>query len=136
MEQKSKFFDSSTVQIVPRNGSIWTLLLPWLYLAIVALLIICVAAIFWPVVDRNQHLQTTKNDITSQIEKDKRTWLDLQDRNLALQNDPIYIERKARDVLSVGRKGEIIFKFPPYTQNSDFSSVPPKGPQTASFDTR
>jgi len=136
MEPRSKFFDSSTVQIVPRSGTIWTLFLPWLYLAIVALLVILVIAIFWPAIDRNQHLLTRKNDLTRKIEEEKRASLELQDHNLALQNDPIYIERKARDVLSVGHKGEVIFKFPPYTENSGFSSVSAKGPQPTSFDTR
>jgi cell division protein FtsB len=49
------------------------------------------------------------------IEGAKDQNLRLQHENHALQHDRIYVERKARDVLNVGRPGETIFQFPQYS---------------------
>lgn len=115
----SRFFDSSSIRVQPKGGTIWTVFLPWLYLAIAILLIVLAAAIFWPVFDRNQKLQSAKVQLQGKIAESKKLHIALQDHNQALQSDPVFIERKARDVLSVGRKGEVIFKFPPYVQPAD-----------------
>lgn len=59
------------------------------------------------------------------MEEAKTANAKLQQKNTSLESDPSYIERQARDVLNVGRKGEVIFKFPPY-QGTETN--PPQSP--------
>lgn len=119
MPANSKYFDPSRVQVAHkrRKKNIWEILLPWAYACIFILLIVLAAGVFWPVLNRNQELNQQKILLTQRIEEAKAVSLKLQQENTALQSDPWYVERKARDLLNVGRKGEIIFKFPPYGSN-------------------
>jgi cell division protein FtsB len=114
MEAKSKFFDPGSVKIAVKNGSIWSQVLPWAYGAAILLIVVLAVGVIWPVLKRNHQLNASKEQMEQKIEDGKKLSLSLQVQNAALQSDPVYIERKARDVLNVGRKGEVIFKFPPY----------------------
>ena len=120
MPANSKYFDPSRVRIAGkrRRKNIWEMLLPWAYAAICALLLILAAGFFWPALHRSQELNQQKVLLAQRIEEAKVANLKLQRENAALQSDPLYIERKARDLLNMGRRGEIIFKFPPYATTS------------------
>lgn len=111
---RAKYFDPASVKVAVRSGDIWIKMFPWMCLLIIGLLIVLTAGVFWPVIKRNHDLQLTRAILQSRIEDAKSLNLQLQQENHALQSDRVYVERVARDVLNVGRVGEIIFQFPDY----------------------
>jgi len=75
------------------------------FLGIIALLII-----FLPGYSRYQELRARNRTLLTDIEK-----LEKENEELALQidrleNDPFYIEKKARDKMGIGKKGEIRYR--------------------------
>ena len=65
--------------------------------------------------ERSNQLQRHKADLEVQILNEDLRGRQLKEELLALQHDPNYVERMARDILQVGREGETIFKFQPYS---------------------
>lgn len=114
MGAKSKFFDPANVKVAMRTGNIWIQMLPWAYLIVIALFVILGTAVFYPVIRRNHDLQRTKTVTENKIEEANALSIQLHRQNHAIQTDRIYIERVARDILNVGRPGEVIFQFPEY----------------------
>lgn len=120
MSVYTKFFDPRSVKVAVKNGTIWSKMLPWAYTSVVILGVVLLLGIFLPVVKRNQELIKQKTEMSRKLEMAKMFNSQLQKENRSLQNDPVYIERMARDVLNVGRHGETIFRFPEYrTQKTE-----------------
>jgi cell division protein FtsB len=118
MAARSKVFDPRSIKTTARveRGDLWQKLLPWAYAAIVVLALSVVGAIYWPVYQKNQDHQADKIRIQREIQEQQTTGLKLQEELYALQDDPYFIERTARDVLNLGKEGEVIFRFPPYEE--------------------
>jgi cell division protein FtsB len=114
MGARSKLFDPRSVKTAARNhrGDLWHRLLPWGYFLLILGLGILAVAIYQPVIRKNQYQMSHKTRLLKQIEQKKNLSIRMEDELNALQNDPYYIERMARDILKYGRVGEVIFKFP------------------------
>ncbi len=110
----SRYFDPRSVKVKRRPGDVWIRLLPWAYGVVSLLMVTLVIGIFVPVVKKNSDLQHRKIVMEQKLEDAKTLNLKLQQEYSLLQNDPLYVERKARDVLNLGRPGETIFRFPEY----------------------
>lgn len=119
MGVRSKYFDPRSIRTSARTekGDLWHKVLPWAYLSVFIGALVLVGAIFWPVFKRNQDMIVQRSAIQKSIEEQQALSLILQDELYALQDDPYYIERTARDVLNMGKNGEVIFRFLPYESN-------------------
>lgn len=119
MEGRSKFLDPSSVPLKQRSeGGGWKALLQitqaLLVLAMIAAIFVC----FLPVIRQSQRLQQQKEENAQRIAEANRINRQLQQQFELLKNNPEYIERTARDKLNLGRPGEIILRFDPYSTNS------------------
>lgn len=105
------------------DGNIWATLVQvtqmLLILAVFAAMVLC----FLPVIQTSQKLQAEKQKIAREIAQAQETNRRLQLEVEQLKNNPVYIERIARDRLNLGRPGEIIFRFDPY-QNTPSANTP------------
>jgi cell division protein FtsB len=123
MGVRSKFFDPRSVKTAARNpnGDLWHKLLPWGYFLLVLGLGVLAFVLYQPVIHKSQELLDRKVVLQKQIEQQKNLSIGLEDELNALQNDPYYIERMARDILKYGRNGEVIFKFSQDLSDSETS---------------
>ncbi|NJK91209.1 MAG: septum formation initiator family protein [Blastochloris sp.] len=97
--------------------------MPWAQVCVVVFMLVLVGAIFWPVFKKNQDHMGRSILIQREIEEQRAYGLQLQEELYALQDDPYYIERVARDVLNLGKEGEVIFRFPAYEENKRSGSA-------------
>ncbi len=121
MGVRSKQFNPRSVRAGAKRQKqqdIWHQILPWVYGAILLAVLSVGVAFYWPVVEKHQRLQRENQELTSQIDEEKYLTLQSQEELHSLKSDQLYIERMARDILHYGRKGEIIYKFPPYEDHS------------------
>ncbi len=118
MAARSKVFDPRSIKTTARvdRGDMWQKLLPWAYACVVVLLLALVGAIYWPVFKKNQDHLARRIAVLRETQEQQAVSLRLQDELYALQDDPYFIERTARDVLNLGKEGEVIFRFPPYEE--------------------
>ncbi|MFH1067912.1 MAG: septum formation initiator family protein [bacterium] len=124
MEAKSKHFDPRRVKVAAKTGTIWSHLLPWAYIAVMVLIVVIVFGTFWPIMNRNRQLQRNKVSMQQRIETAQTLNRCLQQQDHALQNDCVYIKRMARDVLNVGKPGEVIFQFSEYREEDTKCASP------------
>lgn len=126
MGVRSKFFDPRSVKTAARTtrGDLWHKLLPWGYFLFVLGLGVLAVVIYQPVIRKSQEQMDRKTRLEQQITQQKNIGIKLEEELNALQNDPYYIERMARDILKYGREGEVIFKFP--SDLSDSENQPAK----------
>jgi cell division protein DivIC len=125
MEGRSKFLDPSKVPLKQRiDGNIWATLVQvtqmLLILAVLAAMVLC----FLPVIQTSQKLQADKTKVSQDIATALETSRRLQQQLELLKNNPLYIERNARDRLNLGRPGEVIFRFDPYQPNPNAPATP------------
>jgi len=118
MAARSKVFDPRRIKTTARvdRGDMWQKLLPWAYACVVVLLLALVGAIYWPVFKKNQDHLARRIAVLRETQEQQAVSLRLQDELYALQDDPYFIERTARDVLNLGKEGEVIFRFLPYEE--------------------
>ncbi|MDR1304387.1 MAG: septum formation initiator family protein [Verrucomicrobiales bacterium] len=95
---------------------------------LVAGVLVLVGVVFQSPLRKNRQLIDRKERLQKQIEQQKAISIRMEDELNALQNDPYYIERMARDILKYGRVGEVIFKFP---QDLSDTGNPPDQPGAA-----
>ncbi|MEM9399112.1 MAG: septum formation initiator family protein [Verrucomicrobiota bacterium] len=120
MEVPSKFLDPKRIRASRgkrASGDFWHRLMPWVYLTCFIFFVVIVSAFLWPQIKRNQDIQKRKELLAQRIEDIKEESRLIEEELYALQDDRLYIERMARDVLNYGRPGETIFKFPPYVED-------------------
>lgn len=119
MPARSKYFDPTSL-VVPASkggsGDIWSRLLPYALMVLCVLMLGLAAVLFYPAIKRSQDLQAEKVEMEEEIDAYHSQNTRLQEELYALQYDAYYVERMARDVLNYGRRGEIIFRFPPYSK--------------------
>ena len=72
--------------------------------------IVILLVIYLPGYIKLQQLKAQNKFLLTQIEKLKKNNIGLAREIKSLENDPIYIEKKARDKMGVSKKGEIIYK--------------------------
>ncbi|MEO0453027.1 MAG: septum formation initiator family protein [Verrucomicrobiota bacterium] len=121
MGGRSKQFNPRSIQAGSRrqkSSDFWHHVLPWLYGAILIAVLALGAVVYWPVLQKHQRLQNENAELTEKIEEQQLLTLKNREELYSLQDDPLYIERMARDVLNYGRKGETIYKFPSYDDRS------------------
>lgn len=73
-------------------------------------ILILLLVIFFPGYSRLQKLRAKNRTLLTQIEQLKEENSKLSRQIERLENDPFYIEKKARDKMRIGKKGEIIYK--------------------------
>jgi cell division protein DivIC len=118
MGERSKLFDprgGPSAGSRRQKGDIWHRLLPWAYGGVFLGILFVAGLFFWPVIERHGLYQNRTQALQTQISQEETLNSNLQDEYMALQHDRSYVERMARDVLSMGREGETIFKFQPYS---------------------
>lgn len=119
MGVRSKIFDPRSIKTTVRveRADLWQKLLPWFSAFVVLCVLVLIGVIYWPVYKKNQDYMAQRIAIQREIEEQQAVGLRLQDELYALQDDPYYIERVARDVLNMGKEGEVIFRFPAYVES-------------------
>ncbi len=123
MEARSRQFNPQAIGVGSRRGGdAWHRLLPWLYWTGIALVCALLTALLWPQFQTHMVYQQRKADRAAELAAQEAHGRALEDELIRLQHDPLYVERMARDILNVGRSGETIFRFQPY------SAVPPPPP--------
>lgn len=85
-----------------------------LFLGIIILLII-----FLPRYSRYQELRARNKSLLADIERLKVENEELARQIDRLENDPFYIEKKARDKMGIGKKGEIRYRVIYENKNSE-----------------
>jgi cell division protein FtsB len=115
MAEPSKLLDPRSIPLRPRSERSLT----QTFISIVKILMILslfalLTAIFLPVVRKVQRLETQKETLADRIENSGRVQKRLQMEFELLRSNPEYLERVARDRLSLGRPNEVIFRFDPY----------------------
>lgn len=73
-------------------------------------ILILLLVIFLPGYSKLQELKAKNRALLTQIEQLKNDNLRLTRQIERLESDPFYIEKKARDKMGIGKKGEIIYK--------------------------
>jgi cell division protein FtsB len=76
-----------------------------LFLGIFILLVI-----FLPGYSKLQELSTKNRSLLKEIEALQKENKELSQQVKKLESDPLYIEKKARDKMGIGKKGEIRYK--------------------------
>lgn len=128
MGVRSRQFNPRTVRAGSRRQKqqdFWQKLIPWISASIVLALLCLGAALYWPVVQKYRGLQQENREIGQRIQEEQMLTVQAQEELHSLKVDRLYIERMARDILHYGRKGEIIYKFPPYEDRSPLREAPP-----------
>jgi len=77
---------------------------------IVLLGIIVLSIIFLPGYSRLQQLRARNKSLIEKIDKLKKENKELAHQVERLEEDPFYIEKKARDKMGIGKKGEVRYK--------------------------
>ena len=78
--------------------------------------VILLGIIFIPVYLKIRRLSRKNQDLKSQIEEIKQANRKLKEDQQKLINDPLYLEKVAREKLGVVRKGEVVYKVLPPQQ--------------------
>jgi cell division protein FtsB len=71
------------------------------------------AIIFSPGFRKVRQLARENRQLEEQITQVTRTNVELREEYKKLKNDPVYLEKVARDKLGVARKGEIVYQVVP-----------------------
>jgi len=76
----------------------------------IAIGILVIVAIFLPGLSKMQQLREENRNLEKRIEILNKTNRELEKEKEKLENDPIYVEKIAREKLGMARKDEIILK--------------------------
>ncbi len=109
-----------------RQATLWHRLNRLLVGLVVLAALITVACLFLPLLDDREDQTSKVEALQTKIDEQRRD-LQRHEREVKLlQNDPEYIELKARDSLEQMKPGEKIFRFdPPPPDTSEFRRVTP-----------
>jgi cell division protein FtsB len=102
-----------------KGGTVWAKLSHLLGLGILFAGGALLLTAFWPLVQQIDHLERQKEQVQREVAVEQGRNRDLNLQLELLQSDPNYLSRIARDRLSLGKKGEIIFRFDPFPLPSD-----------------
>ncbi len=84
----------------------------WLFILTSAVLML-----FLPSYQRWQDLEQKNSGYTKQIELIKKDTALLAREKKRLEEDPVYLEKVAREKMGLAREGEVVYKLAPVTQN-------------------
>ncbi|WP_018290788.1 septum formation initiator family protein [Verrucomicrobium sp. 3C] len=102
-----------------KGSTVWATLSHLLWLGILLAGGAVLLTAFWPLVQEIDRLERQKEKLQHEAAVEQSRSRDLNLQLELLQSDPTYVTRIARDRLSLGKKGEIIFRFDPYPLPSD-----------------
>jgi cell division protein FtsB len=77
----------------------------------ITLSITCITTIFLPRFNERTHLLDQRSELQTKINLLEKEIQDLRKRKIDFQNNPLYIEKLARDKLGYSKQNEIIYKF-------------------------
>ena len=123
MGERSKFLDPGRIPLKKRAvGNIWAKLISVTQLLLVLCVVAAIALWFLPVIQKNKKLQQEKAENARKIAQATEQNKLLQQEVELLRADPVYVERLARDRLNLGKPGEVIFRFDPYSESGQSQS--------------
>ncbi len=82
-------------------------------------LTILVLFIFLPSYTKMQDLRQKNKDYTYQLQLLKERKIRLMEEKKLLENDPMYLEKVAREKMGLIRKGEVVYRITPATVNAE-----------------
>ena len=85
------------------------------------ILAIIVLVIFLPSYTKMQDLKQKNLDYKRQIEQLREKGAALREEKRLLQEDPVYLEKVAREKMGLIRQGEVVYKITPVTVNKEVS---------------
>ena len=115
-----RFLDPSSIPLKRQSGgNIWSTLVPVIQGGIVLGLVAVLAVFFVPVINTEKGYQDENAKLQNQIRDadEERAQLELETQHM--KDDPLYVERVARDKLNMGKPGETVIRFDKY------QAVPP-----------
>ena len=83
------------------------------------ILTIIVLIIFLPSYTKMQDLKQKNLDYKRQIEQLQQKSAELREEKRLLENDPVYLEKVAREKMGLIREGEVVYKITPVTVNKE-----------------
>ena len=83
------------------------------------ILTIVVLIIFLPSYTKMQDLKQKNLDYKRQIEQLQQKSAELKEEKRLLENDPVYLEKVAREKMGLIREGEVVYKITPVTVNKE-----------------
>ena len=81
------------------------------WLVLIAFGALIVIYFYWPNFVKLHRLSKREQTLRAEIERLERENQHLRDRIFALEHDPVYVEKVARDELGLSRPDEVIYKF-------------------------
>ncbi|MDE1172005.1 MAG: septum formation initiator family protein [Verrucomicrobium sp.] len=128
----SKLLDLGSVSLRRRaTGNIWAKLARITQLLLALGVVAVVLACFLPVIRQVQRLQAEKERLAQLIALEQSSNRQGNRQFELLKSNQEYIERIARDRLNLGKPGEVIFRFDPYSAKGKAnSSTPAPAPST------
>jgi cell division protein FtsB len=70
-------------------------------------------AVFIPSYSQMQDLRSRNNELQAQIEQLKAKNADLAQEKHWLEEDPVYLERVAREKMGLAKEGEVVYRLMP-----------------------
>lgn len=116
MEANSKNRHGSRLHLrAPGESAInfWDLLNKLVRGAVVACGLVLAVVFFLPVVNHVRNFQRRHDEMKATLQQEQQIQQKLVQEVQALQHDPEYNERLAREKLGLARPNEVIFRFPP-----------------------
>lgn len=83
------------------------------------ILMIIVLIIFLPSYTKMQDLKQKNLDYKRQIEQLQQKAAELREEKRLLENDPVYLEKVAREKMGLVREGEVVYKITPVSVNKE-----------------
>lgn len=112
----ARFLDPSSVPLKRQSGSnIWAALLPVIQGAIIVSLLCVLGLFFLPVLHTEKNHKEEIAKLQVQIANAQEQQRQLQVETELMKNSPSYVEHIARDRLNMGRPGETVLRFDPYS---------------------
>jgi len=82
-------------------------------------LTIIVLIIFLPSYTKMQDLKQKNLDYKRQLEQLQQKSAELKEEKRLLENDPVYLEKVAREKMGLIREGEVVYKITPVGMNKE-----------------
>ena len=112
----ARFLDPASIPLKRQSGvNIWATLLPFIQGAIIVGVLSVVGLFFVPVLNTEKHHKDDLAKLQVDIANAQEQQRQLQIETELMKNDPSYVEHIARDRLNMGRPGETILRFDPYS---------------------
>ena len=83
------------------------------------ILTIVVLILFLPSYTKMQDLKQKNIDYRRQIEQLQQKSVELKEEKRRLENDPVYLEKVAREKMGLIREGEVVYKITPVLVNKE-----------------